>query len=286
MNGIVVINKDLGYTSRDVVNIVSKTLGTKKVGHTGTLDPGATGVLVVCVGKALKVCELLTNHDKEYIAGITLGIETDTLDMDGNIIKDIAVDIDDKMIIETVNSFVGKYNQEVPKYSAVKVNGKKLYEYARKNIPVKLPSKEVEIKKIEIIDDIVHKDGKVFFKIKCTVSKGTYIRSLVRDIGNKLGVPSVMNSLVRTRHGNFTIDNSYSIDDIKNNNYQLIDIVDAFPNIPLVKVNDDIAFKIKNGVVLDKFFGSEMAFIVDNNDNLLALYKLDDNKCRTYKMFL
>ena len=286
MNGILVINKDLGYTSRDVVNIVSKTLGTKKVGHTGTLDPGATGVLVVCVGKALKVCELLTNHDKEYIAGITLGIETDTLDMDGNIIKDIAVDIDDKMIIETVNSFVGKYNQEVPKYSAVKVNGKKLYEYARKNIPVKLPSKEVEIKKIEIIDDIVHKDGKVFFKIKCTVSKGTYIRSLVRDIGNKLGVPSVMNSLVRTRHGNFTIDNSYSIDDIKNNNYQLIDIVDAFPNIPLVKVNDDIAFKIKNGVVLDKFFGSEMAFIVDNNDNLLALYKLDDNKCRTYKMFL
>ena len=286
MNGILVINKDLGYTSRDVVNIVSKTLGTKKVGHTGTLDPGATGVLVVCVGKALKVCELLTNHDKEYIAGITLGIETDTLDMDGNIIKDIAVDIDDKMIIETVNSFVGKYNQEVPKYSAVKVNGKKLYEYARKNIPVKLPSKEVEIKSIEIIDDIVHEDGKVFFKIKCTVSKGTYIRSLVRDIGNKLGVPSVMNSLVRTRHGNFTIDNSYSIDDIKNNNYQLIDIVDAFPNIPLVKVNDDIAFKIKNGVVLDKFFGSEMAFIVDNNDNLLALYKLDGNKCRTYKMFL
>lgn len=286
MNGILVINKDLGYTSRDVVNIVSKSLGTKKVGHTGTLDPGATGVLVVCVGKALKVCELLTNHDKEYIAGITLGIETDTLDMDGNIIKDITVDIDDQKIIETVNSFVGKYMQQVPKYSAVKVNGKKLYEYARKNIPVELPSKEVEIKSIEIIDDIVHEDGKVFFKIKCNVSKGTYIRSLVRDIGNKLGVPAVMNSLVRTRQGNFTIDNCFSIDDIKNNNYQLTDIVDAFPNIPIVKVNDDIAFKIKNGVVLDKFFGSEMAFIVDNNDNLLALYKLDGNKCRTYKMFL
>lgn len=286
MNGILVINKDLGYTSRDVVNIVSKTLGTKKVGHTGTLDPGATGVLVVCVGKALKVCELLTNHDKGYIAGITLGIETDTLDMDGNIIKDITVDIDDKMIIETVNSFVGKYNQEVPKYSAVKVNGKKLYEYARKNIPVKLPSKEVEIKSIEIIDDIVHEDGKVFFKIKCNVSKGTYIRSLVRDIGNKLGVPAVMNSLVRTRQGNFTIDNSFSIDDIKNNNYQLTDIVDAFPNISTVAVDKELAFKVRNGVILDKFFESDMAFILDESNNLLALYKNEDNKSKPYKMFI
>jgi len=286
MNGILVINKDLGYTSRDVVNIVSKTLGTKKVGHTGTLDPGATGVLVVCVGKALKVCELLTNHDKEYIAGITLGIETDTLDMDGNIIKDIAVDIDDKMIIETVNSFVGKYMQQVPKYSAVKVNGKKLYEYARKNIPVKLPSKEVEIKSIEIIDDIVHEDGKVFFKIKCTVSKGTYIRSLVRDIGIKLGVPAVMNSLVRTRQGNFTIDNSYSIDDIKKNNYQLTDIVDAFPNISTVAVDKELAFKVRNGVILDKFFDDNIVFIVDKNNNLLALYKLDGNKSRPYKIFV
>ena len=286
MNGILVINKDLGYTSRDVVNIVSKQLDTKKVGHTGTLDPNASGVLVICVGQALKVCELLTNHDKEYVAGITLGLETDTLDMDGTVQKDINVKIDDYKITEVVNSFIGKYNQQVPKYSAVKVNGKKLYEYARKNIPIKLPSKEVEIKNIEIIDDIVHKDGKVFFKIKCTVSKGTYIRSLVRDIGNKLGVPSVMNSLIRTRLGKFKIDEGYSIDDIKNDKYTLINIMDAFPNIPKIKVNDDIAFKVKNGVILDKFFDSDMAFIVDNNDILLALYKLEKNKCRTYKMFL
>ena len=286
MNGILVINKDIGYTSRDVVNIVSKSVGTKKVGHTGTLDPGATGVLVVCVGQALKVCELLTNHDKEYIAGITLGVETDTLDMDGNIINDITVDINDEKIIETVNSFRGKYNQQVPKYSAVKVNGKKLYEYARKNIPVKLPSKEVEIKSIEIIDDIVHEDGKVFFNIKCTVSKGTYIRSLVRDIGNKLGVPAVMNSLVRTRQGNFTIDNSFSIDDIKNNNYQLTSIVDAFPNISTVTVDKEIAFKVRNGVILDKFFETDMAFILDESNILLALYKNEDNKSKPYKMFI
>lgn len=286
MNGILVINKPLGYTSRDIVNIISKELNTKKVGHTGTLDPMASGVLVICVGNALKVCELLTNHDKEYIAGITLGIETDTLDMEGSILNSVDVNISDDKIYDVVNSFLGTYLQEVPKYSAVKVNGKKLYEYARKGINVELPSKEVKIKNIEIIDDIVHKDGKIFFSIKCTVSKGTYIRSLVRDIGNKLGVPSVMNSLCRTRQGNFKIENSFLIEDIKNNNYKYINIIDAFPNIPIIKVNNNMAFKIKNGVVLDKFFDSDMAFIVDNDNNLIALYKLDGDKCRIYKMFL
>ncbi len=286
MNGILVINKPLGYTSRDIVNIISKELNTKKVGHTGTLDPMASGVLVICVGNALKVCELLTNHDKEYIAGITLGIETDTLDMEGSFLNSVDVNISDDKIYDVVDSFLGMYLQEVPKYSAVKVNGKKLYEYARKGINVELPSKKVKIKNIEIIDNIVHKDGKIFFSIKCTVSKGTYIRSLVRDIGLKLGVPSVMNSLCRTRQGNFKIENSFSIEDIKNNNYKYINIIDAFPNIPIIKVDNNIAFKVKNGVVLDKFFDSDMAFIVDNDNNLIALYKLDGDKCRTYKMFL
>ena len=286
MNGVLVINKEVGYTSRDVVNIVSRELNTKKVGHTGTLDPLASGVLVICVGNALKVCELLTNHDKEYIAGITLGIETDTLDMEGNILNDINVDIDDRKIIDVVKSFHGKYLQQVPKYSAVKVNGKKLYEYARRNIDVELPSREVNIKDISIVGDIIHDNGKIYFKIKCTVSKGTYIRSLVRDIGNKLNVPAVMNSLVRTRQGIFKIDDSYTINDIKNINFKLISINSAFPNIPVIKVNEEIAFKVKNGVVLDKFFDSEYAFITDMNDKLLALYKLDNNKCKTYKMFL
>ena len=134
MNGILIVNKETGYTSRDVVNIVSKVLGTKKVGHTGTLDPMASGVLVLCVGNALKLCEMLTNHDKEYIAGITLGIETDTLDMEGTVLSTKIVDIDKNKIIDAVNSFKGSYMQEVPKYSAVKVNGKKLYEYARNGI--------------------------------------------------------------------------------------------------------------------------------------------------------
>lgn len=286
MNGILVVNKDLGYTSRDVVNIVSKVLNTKKIGHTGTLDPMASGVLVLCVGNALKLCEMLTNHDKEYIAGITLGIETDTLDMEGNILSTENVDIDKNKIVEAVHSFRGNYMQEVPKYSAVKVNGKKLYEYARQNIDVKLPSKMVNIYDIEIIDDILYENGKIYFKIKTTVSKGTYIRSLVRDIGTKLGVPAVMNSLVRNTLGDFNINDAYSIDDIKNGNFKLVSTLDAIPNIQRIKVDEKMAFKIRNGVVLEPFFNGDKAFILDENDNLIAIYENVDNKARVYKMFI
>lgn len=286
MNGILIINKDLGYTSRDIVNIVSKEIGTKKIGHTGTLDPMASGVLVLCVGQALKVCELLTNHDKEYIAGITLGIETDTLDMDGKIIKTEDVYIDEKTIKETVCSFVGNYVQEVPKYSAIKVNGKKLYEYARNNIPVNLPKREVSIYTIDVVDDILYSLGKVNFKIKCKVSKGTYVRSLVRDIGIKLGCLAVMNNLVRTKLGQFNIEDAYSLDDIKNGNYKLLNITDVLPSIPKLIVTDEMAFKIKNGVVMDKFFDDDMAFILDNNENLLAIYQNIDGKSKVYRMFV
>ena len=284
MNGILVVNKELGYTSRDVVNIVSKVLGTKKVGHTGTLDPMASGVLVLCVGNALKLCEMLTNHDKEYVAGVTLGIETDTLDMEGTVLSTEVVDIDKDKIIEAVNSFKGSYMQEVPKYSAVKVNGKKLYEYARSGTFVKLPSKMVDIDNIEIIDDIRYEDGKVYFNINTTVSKGTYIRSLVRDIGSRLGVPSVMNSLVRNRLGDFRIDEAYSIEDIKNSRFKLISILDAV-DIQRVYVDDDMAFKIRNGVILDSFFDGDKAFVLDDDDNLIAIYENSDNKARVYKMF-
>lgn len=286
MNGILVVNKDIGYTSRDIVNIVSKHLGTKKVGHTGTLDPMASGVLVLCINQGLKLCELLTNHDKEYIAGVTLGIETDTLDMDGKILKKEDVYIDDSKIIDVVKSFKKTYFQEVPKYSAVKVNGKKLYEYARAGIDILLPKKEVTIYDINIIDNITrNNDHTISFKIKCTVSSGTYIRSLIRDIGNELKTIAVMNSLVRTRLGNFNLQDAYSIDDIKKNNYNLISIMDANPLIQRINVNDELAFKIKNGCILDKFFDNDLAFILDKDNRLLALYKNDDNKCIAYRVF-
>lgn len=285
MDGILVVKKEKGYTSRDVVNIVSKQLNTKKVGHTGTLDPMAEGVLVLCVGKGLKVSELLTNHDKEYIAGITLGIETDTLDMEGNILSTEVVDIEKEKIIEVVNSFKGSYMQEVPIYSAVKVKGKKLYEYARSNTPVELPKRMVTVYDIEVIDDIVYNEGLVNFKIKCHVSKGTYIRSLIRDIGNKLGTLAVMNSLVRTKQGIFDINDAYTLEEIRKNKYKLLDICLAFPLIPKVKVDNNMAFKIKNGAILDKFFDSDMAFILDKENNLLAIYQNILNKAKVYRMF-
>lgn len=285
-DGILVINKDLGYTSRDVVNIVSKKLNTKKVGHTGTLDPMASGVLVLCIGNGLKLCEILSNHDKEYIVGVTLGIQTDTLDMEGNVISTENVDIEKSRIIEAVNSFKGSYIQEVPKYSAVKVNGRKLYEYARKNINVKLPSKMVSIYDIEVIDDFIYESGKIHFKFITKVSKGTYIRSLVRDIGEKLSVPSVMSSLIRSKLGDFDIRDSYSIEDIKNNNFNLISILDTFPNMKRIIVDDKLAFKIRNGVILDSFFDGDRAFIIDSNNNLIAIYENFNGKSKVYKMFL
>lgn len=285
MNGILVINKPKGYTSRDIVNIATKVLGTKKIGHTGTLDPMAEGVLVLCVGQALKMCELLTNHTKEYRAGITLGIETDTLDMEGNILSTLPVDIEKSTILKTVNSFQKTYLQEVPAYSAVKVNGKKLYEYARNNQPVVLPKKEVTIEKIAIIDGIVKDNDTIKFTIACRVSKGTYIRSLARDIGASLGVPAILHSLTRTTQGNFSLKDAITLEDLKKGHYQLQNIKDAFPDIPTKTVDGQELFRIKNGVPIDKFIDNDMYFIEDREKNLIALYKNDEFKARVYKMF-
>ena len=288
MDGIIIIDKPLGYTSRDIVNIVSKKINSKKVGHTGTLDPNASGVMILCVGKALKMCELLMNHYKEYEATVILGISSDTLDLDSNatIIEDTYVELNDNDIIEAVNSFKGKYLQAVPMYSSVKVNGKKLYEYARNNISVTVPKKEVDIEDIKVVGDILHIDGKIEFTIKTTVSRGTYIRSLVRDIGNKLEVPAVTKKLKRLKIGSFSIDMANSLEDIENGSFTLYKITDIFKNIPIIKVDDDIAFKIKNGVSIENLSKFQLTFIVDKNDNLLALYKKVDNVNRPYKMFV
>ena len=171
MNGIIVVNKEKGYTSRDVVNIVGKHLGTKKIGHTGTLDPIAEGVLVLVIGKYTKLTDYLTSEYKEYIAEFVLGYETDTLDNTGKIINTCEKKVSKEEIEKVVNSFCGKYNQEVPKYSAVKINGKKLYEYARENIEVKLPKREVEISNIELIDSIEYCNKNIkqlfFLKKRC-----------------------------------------------------------------------------------------------------------------------
>lgn len=282
MDNIIVINKDKDYTSRDVVNVIGKIFNTKKVGHTGTLDPLATGVLIVCMNKALKVVDLITASDKEYIAKVVLGIDTDTLDITGNIINECKTDVNVDMVKSVLNSFVGKSIQEVPKYSAVKVNGKKLYEYARNGIDIELPKREIQIFDIELISDIDIVDGHQEFSFKVKVSKGTYIRSLIRDIGVKLGCFACMKELTRTKQGKFSIDESYTLNDIKNGNYKLLNIKDVI-DIEKVVVSDNMLFKIKNGMILDKFFISDKALILDNNGNEIGIYKTYDKDSKKVK---
>lgn len=265
MNGVLVIDKEKGITSRDVVNKIVKEYNTKKVGHTGTLDPLATGVLVVCVGSATKLVSLLTNHDKEYIATVCLGKLTDTLDSTGNLIKEEDVNITEGEIIEALDGFKGKYIQEVPIYSAVKVNGRKLYEYARSNEYVELPKREVEIYDIELLD---FKDNN--FTFKCSVSKGTYIRALINDIATKLGTIGIMTDLRRTRLGKFTLSDC---------NKGLISIKDVL-DIPVIEIDDSIEKKVLNGAKIDDIYNSDKILFVKDNVEI-AIYE----KGKPYIMF-
>lgn len=283
MNGVILINKPKGITSRDVVNEVCKILKTKKVGHTGTLDPIASGVLVVCVGKATKLVDIITSANKEYVATVKLGLLTDTLDLDGEVLKKEKVTIRKEELINVLNSFLGKYEQEVPIYSAVKVNGKKLYEYAREGKKVNLPKRMVEIKKIELIS-LTDEE----YKFKVLVSKGTYIRSLIYDINRKLNVIGVMSDLVRTKQGIFNIDDAYTLEDIKTGNYKMYTITDVLKNDNCVVINDKLFNSIKNGCIIDNIYGKEVVtFIYDNE--VVSIYKTydkDKTKLKPFKMFI
>ena len=285
MNGVLVVDKPKGLTSRDVVNIICKKFNTKKVGHTGTLDPIAEGVLVVPIGRALKISELLTSERKEYIARVILGYETDMLDITGTETKRNIPTCTKEEIIKVLNSFIGKYNQKVPMYSAVKVGGRKLYEYARQGIEVNPPSKEVEIYSLELISDIINIKQTIEFTIKCEVSKGTYIRSLIRDIAYKLNTYGTMKELIRTKQGNFSLENSYTLEQIENNEYKLLTIKEALPNIKVTKIDEELLKKVKNGMMLDSFFKEELSLLIDKNNNEIAIYKQDGRgKVKPYKM--
>ena len=279
MDGIILVNKESGMTSRDVVNKISHIFNTKKVGHTGTLDPMATGVLAIGIGKALKVLEYITALEKEYEAEITLGISSDTLDITGNIINRVEVNITEEDIDKVLESFIGDYDMEVPKYSAVKVNGKKLYEYARNNEEVILPRHNVKIYSIKRISDI--KDNK--FSIRCKVSKGTYIRSLVRDISNRLGTVGVMSKLNRISQGKFKLEDCYTLEDIEKNNYKFISILDSI-DLPKIEAKEEDIKKILNGVKLKDIYNLDL-FCFTNNKDILAIYKKDNGMVKPVKVF-
>ena len=278
MNGLLLVNKQSNITSSDVVIKVRKLLNIKKVGHTGTLDPLAEGLLILTVGNATRIQELITEKDKEYIATMKLGIKTDTYDTEGKILdqKEVPNNLN---IEEVLNSYIKKYNQEVPIYSSIKVNGKKLYEYARENIEVELPKREVEIKDIKLLSI---NNNEVTFK--CLVSKGTYIRSLINDIGNTLGTYAIMTKLIRTKIDNFSLDNSYTLEDIEKGNYKLISIEELL-DYPKIEIDDDLYKKISNGVVLDNTFNIKDKVLFIYNSNVKAIYYNDNNKLKLYRVF-
>lgn len=279
MDQLLVVNKPEGFTSRDVINKLSKILNTKKIGHTGTLDPIATGVLVCLTGKYTKLVDLLTALDKEYVAEIKLGIKTDTGDITGNVIDTSNKVILKNDILDVIKKFPKKYLQTVPKYSAVKINGKKLYEYARENIDIELPKREVNIYNLELIsfnDDII--------KIKTKVSKGTYIRSLIEDICEMLGTVGCMKSLVRTHQGIFGIDEAYTLDDIQNNNF-IGKNIHEFLDYPCINVEECNLKTVLNGGKISNIYDikNKVILMYDNKD--LAIYEVDGETLKPYVMF-
>ena len=280
MNGIIVINKDKNVTSRDVVNDICHIFNTKKVGHTGTLDPLATGVLVIAIGDALKLVDHITSLDKEYIAKVKLGVKTDTLDITGTVLEEREINITNEDIDKVLSSFSRDYDMEVPLYSAVKVNGKKLYEYARNNIPVDLPHHKVKIYSLERITPIEDNS----FYIKCHVSKGTYIRSLINDICKNLGTIGVMEELNRTKQGKYLIEDSYTIEDIKNNNYKIISVLDSI-DIPKVEIdNKELLKRVLNGNKLEDIYNYN-EYIFTYHQDAIAIYKKDNSTVKPVKVF-
>lgn len=265
MDGIIVINKEKGYTSHDVVAKLKKKLNISKVGHTGTLDPNATGVLPILIGKGTKFSKYLINHDKIYEAQIELGKKTDTADIEGKIIEEKNVDTEyiKQNLTNVLEGFIGKQEQIPPMYSAIKKNGKKLYEYARKGEKVEVEPRKIEIYKIKLIE---YKENNIKFIVSC--SKGTYIRSLCEDIAEKLNAVGYMKNLKRLQVGEFNINCAIKIDEVNIENYDkyLYTLEDILKESPKLNLSSKKLNLFLNGVQLT----------VQNENGLYKIYV--DNK--------
>lgn len=292
MDGILNINKPIGMTSFDVVSRVRKICNTKKAGHAGTLDPDASGVLPVCVGKATKVIEFLMDKNKTYRVGLLLGTATDTQDASGKVIYENPVNATNEEIINVIKSFLGETEQIPPMYSAIKVNGKKLYELARKGLEIERKPRKVTFFSLDILS--IEKKGdktEVIFDADC--SKGTYIRTLCHDIGEKLGCGGHMMSLIRLRSGPFSIEESFSLEEIGDRESNmpekaLIPMDRVLGDFPFVKVNYKDAKKLKNGLsipITDQTAG--LVRVYHENGAFIAVGKIIGSdarpELRTYK---
>lgn len=300
MDGIFNIYKEQGFTSHDVVAIVRRTIHMKKVGHTGTLDPDAEGVLPVCVGKATKLSDVIMDGRKSYRAMLRLGITTTTEDASGEVLETKEVECNEDRIREVVASFIGKLEQVPPMYSAVKVNGKKLYELARAGKEIERKSRTIEVYDIRIRQFLP--PDRVEIDVDC--SKGTYIRTLCADIGKRLGCGGHMAELLRTATGAFSLENAIKLDELKALAEQekaeeaLLTMEEALKDFPVVKVSEKSAkFLYNGGKIQERFFTEKPAsyqegdivVVYDHENNLVGLYEIkkDENYfIKPYKMLV
>lgn len=299
INGIININKEKGYTSHDVVAKMRGILKTKKIGHTGTLDPDAEGVLPLCIGNATKLVDFITDKDKTYQAVLKLGITTDTQDITGKVMKTSDVNVTVDEIEKVIKGYIGGYMQLPPMYSAIKVNGQKLYELARQGKEIKRERRSVIIHDIKVLD-INEEEHEATIIVNC--GKGTYIRTLINDIGEDLGCGGTMKSLIRTAVGDFNIQNAYKLSDIE----ELVkadelekalektdDVLSAYPKLVMDKEFDKL---VHNGnPFLNKHLAEPsqsplegMVRVYDGDNTFIGLYKYDKDKKGYYpvKMFL
>ncbi len=307
-NGLINVYKEPGFTSNDVVAKLRGILRQKKIGHTGTLDPDAVGVLVVCLGTGTRLVEMLTDHDKEYIAVCRLGVTTDTQDMSGNVLQTGEVNVTRQELAEAVRAFVGDYDQIPPMYSAIKQGGKKLYELAREGIEVERKPRRIHIEAITILDDSKLESDHLFtMEIKC--SKGTYIRTLCNDIGERLGCGAAMQHLTRTCVGGFHLEDTHTLSEIEKlrDEGNLFSIIKSpefiFRDLDRIHVQDSCrkllengnSFRVNNVInedpdgVNDRDFEKEMfkdgnSFrVYSEDDTFFGIYKYD-GRTRQFKV--
>ena len=292
IDGVINVYKEKGFTSHDVVAKLRGILHMKKIGHTGTLDPDATGVLPVCLGKATKLCEMFTDRSKTYEAVMHLGIVTDTQDITGKILEEHNVSIDDDRLLEVLEKFKGPIMQIPPMYSALKVNGKKLYEYARAGIEIERQPRPIEIYQLEMGD----REGSLV-KLTVSCSKGTYIRTLCHDIGSKLGCGACMESLMRTRVGRFPISEALTLSQIeqlrdeKMLESKILPIEEVFCELPQVIVYKSYDHLVHNGNPLKVHEISAdidtMIRLYDSKKEFIGIYKFEEkrNLWKPEKMF-
>ncbi len=289
MDGIINVNKPLGITSHDVVYRLRKILNIKKIGHTGTLDPDASGVLPMCVGKGTKLAEYLTAADKQYMARLQLGAFTDTQDASGKVTESFDVCVTEEQIYDAVKKFVGEITQIPPMYSAIKIDGKKLYEFAREGKTVEREPRRISISNIEI-KSIDLENAAIDMLVDC--SKGTYIRTLCNDIGAELGCGGHMSALNRTKSGRFEIENAYTLEQIeqmaKDEDFSFMThIGEALPEYERIILAERNAGRVRNGIriTVGGLQEGEIYRVFDEKNNFLALAQQNEGRFEIIKTF-